>query len=109
MVQAFQLFMGTMLLKNDDWYNCSKSGQETLEDKPRSGRCSTSLNAEIISKVKELVHANQRKPSVMFRMKWVSHMDQHRQLRQNYRQDEMIIHHDNAASHTAMALQQFLA
>jgi hypothetical protein len=41
-----------------DWYNSLKNGQELLKDKPCSGRPSISVNAEIISKVKELVHAN---------------------------------------------------
>jgi transposase len=41
-----------------DWYSRFKSGQELLKDKPCSGRPSISVNAEIISKAKELVHAN---------------------------------------------------
>jgi len=41
-----------------DWYNRFTSRQELLKDKPCSGRPSISVNTEIISKVKELVHAN---------------------------------------------------
>ena len=32
-----------------DWYNCFKSGRELLEDKPCSGRPSTSVNAGTVS------------------------------------------------------------
>jgi hypothetical protein len=35
-----------------DWYNCFKSGQEVLADEPNGGRPSTSVNAEVNSKVK---------------------------------------------------------
>jgi transposase len=50
-----------MLIKTAvcDWYNSFKSGQELLEDELRS-RPSTCVNAERISKVKELVHADQQ-------------------------------------------------
>jgi hypothetical protein len=41
-----------------DWHNHFKSGQELLKDKHCSGRPSISVNTAIISKVKELVHAN---------------------------------------------------
>jgi len=41
-----------------DWYKRFKSGRELLKYKSGSGRPSISVNAEIISKVKGLVHAN---------------------------------------------------
>jgi hypothetical protein len=41
-----------------DWYKGFRSGQELLEDEPCSERPSTSVNAETVSKLKELVPAN---------------------------------------------------
>ena len=49
-----------MLLKNYDQHNCFKSGQETLDDRPRSRRTATSVSAETVSEFNELVHASQQ-------------------------------------------------
>jgi hypothetical protein len=97
-----------------DWYSCFKSGQELLENDPCSGRPSIAVNAERISKVKVLMRANQ----------WITVKEVVKEVGISYgspqailtkevqmRWDETswILHLDNAASHTAMAMQQFLA
>jgi hypothetical protein len=46
---------GMKLLKNR-----FKNGEETVEDEPHSGRPSTSMNTEIIEKVRQLVRADWR-------------------------------------------------
>jgi hypothetical protein len=61
-LEALQTIYGDDALKTavNYWYNHLNSGQEILEDKPRFGRTSNFGNAETISDVKELVHANRQ-------------------------------------------------
>jgi hypothetical protein len=66
--------------------NDFKCGQELLEDKPHCERPSTSVNADTISKVKEMVRAYQWITSSEALNKVGISMDQHRQFsKNNYR------------------------
>jgi len=97
-----------------DWYNHFKSGQELLKDKPCSGRPSISVNAEIISKVKELVHADwQITINEAVNELGISYGSAQARLTEELQmiRGEMrwILHHNNTPSHMAMAVQQILA
>jgi hypothetical protein len=62
-----------------DWYNCFKSRQELLADKPRSQKPSNSVNAETISKTMVLMCAYQQ-ITISEVMNEVGHLDQQRQF-----------------------------
>ena len=46
-------------LKTFEWYSCFKSGCESFEDNPRSGRPSTSHTKETMARVQEIIRADQ--------------------------------------------------
>ena len=94
-----------MLLKNY-CHNCFKSGQETLDEKPRSRKTSTSFSAETISKFKELADASQQITiSELVNETGISCGS----AQTNLTDLQMRWDHNNAASHTVMAVKQFLA
>jgi hypothetical protein len=52
MVTMFSLVHGVLMAF--DWFKGFKDGSEDLQDDPRSGRLSTSLNADRIENVREM-------------------------------------------------------
>jgi len=47
-----------------DWFSRFKNGQEKLDDDQRSGRPSTSITAEMIKKVRQLIQCDRRMTAV---------------------------------------------
>jgi len=43
-----------------EWYKCFQEGRDDIEDDGRSGCLDTSINDEIVEKVKQIVFANKR-------------------------------------------------
>ena len=91
-----------------DRQNRFKSRQETLDDKPRSRRTSTSVRAETIPKFQELVHASQQLVNEVGIL-CGSAQTILTELLMKWDEKRWMLNHNTAASHTAMAAQQFLA
>jgi len=63
MPSALQKVYGDTALKKSavyDWFSQFKNGQEKLDDDQRSGRPSTSITAEMIEKVRQLIQCDRR-------------------------------------------------
>jgi hypothetical protein len=43
-----------------EWYQCSKSGRTSTEDKPKTGWPSTSTDSDHVEKVRVVIHENHR-------------------------------------------------
>jgi len=101
-----------MLLKNYDWHNCFKSGQEMLDDKPRSRGTSNSVSAQTIPKFRELVHASQQiTVSELVNEVGISYGSAQTiqtELQMRWDETKWMLDH-NMLQVTATAVQQFLA
>jgi len=113
--RPWKLFIGIMLLKTVvyGWYSHFKCGQGLLEDELHSGILSTSVNAETIWKVKELVCADQHitiseAVNEVGRSYWSAQTVLTGEWHIKWDKIRWILHHDNAANHLVMAVQQFL-
>jgi hypothetical protein len=100
-----------------DGYNRFKSGQESLEHEPRSGRPSTSRSDEMVAKMKQLVRGDRRitiyqvanELGISYGSAQTTVTHDVRRKRPEMRRGGWMLHQDNAPSHTAMTVQEFLA
>jgi len=102
-----------MLLKNYDWQSCFKSGQETLDNKPRS------RDFQLLWVLKQFqkftgAGASQPADNHKWACEWNRNlirisMDNADRTTDEMRWTRWMLNHNNATSHTAMTVQQFLA
>ena len=91
-------------------YSAFKSARDVLEDLPRSGRPSASATEVTIAKVKEMLTENNHLilREIAAELS-VSHESIRIFLNDSWKENSWILHHDNAPSHKAIIVNEFLA
>ena len=95
------------------WYKAFLDGRESVEEEHRCGRPCTSKTDENVTKVRDLVRSDRRfrmTSSVLNLNRQTVHDSEKRVHRVRPEiADTWMLHHDNAACHTAISVNEFLA
>lgn len=100
------------------WHKAFKEGRENVEDDPRSGRPISSTNDENVEVVRAVMVKDRRLSVRMIPGLTVNrafYKDVLERLRKRVQRvrtdiaDDWVLHHDNAAAHTALSIRVFLA
>ena len=101
---------GTQIFR---WHKAFLDDRESVEDEPRFGRPCTSKTDENVTKVRDLVRSDRRfrmTSSVLNLNRQTVHDSEKRVHRVRPEiADTWMLHHDNAACHTAISVNEFLA
>ena len=93
------------------WYKAFSEGRESIKDKPRSERPSTSKTDNNVEIVRALVRSERRLTVRMIASELnLNHTMVHQILTEELAiADNWMLHHDNAPCHTAISVMEFLA
>jgi uncharacterized protein YecE (DUF72 family) len=100
------------------WHKAFKESRGNVENNPRSGRPSSSTNDQNVEVVPAVMAKERRLSIRLIAAKTVNHafykdiLERLRKRVQRVRRDiadDWVLHHNNAPTHTALSIQEFLA
>jgi len=96
-----------------EWYQRFKLGRTSIEDDPKSGRPSTSMDDDRVEKVQAVIHQNVLRGETVNKEFYLNVLERLRVAVRRKRPEAWTIntwmlHHDNAPAHTSLLIHVFL-
>jgi len=96
-----------------EWYQCFESGRTSIENDPKSGRPSTSMDDDCVEKVLAVIRKNVPRGETVnkeFCVNVLKHLrvSVRRKRPEAWTNNTWMLHHDNAPAHASLLFCEFL-